>query len=136
MLRSAATGPGGGEELRGGLELAAPMAMNALQSAITEVDITALLQPRTGYLWKLGGGQETGSKYVAGGPRWPPAAPRPHGVTPLPAIARRWNRRWFVLRDNVLMYFRALATPTMHRARPQCRPAFRPPPPSGRPPAP
>ena len=45
---------------------------------ITEVDITALLQPRQGYLWKLGGGQETGSK---------------------------WNRRWFVLRDNVLMYF-------------------------------
>jgi hypothetical protein len=29
---------------------------------ITEVDITALLQPRQGYLWKLGGGQETGSK--------------------------------------------------------------------------
>uniref|UniRef100_A0A7S2CEE8 PH domain-containing protein n=1 Tax=Haptolina brevifila TaxID=156173 RepID=A0A7S2CEE8_9EUKA len=54
--------------------------MNALQSAITEVDITALLQPRTGYLFKLGGGQETGSK---------------------------WNRRWFVLRDNVLMYFQA-----------------------------
>ena len=47
---------------------------------ISEVDITALLQPRQGYLWKLGGGQETGSK---------------------------WNRRWFVLRDNVLMYFQA-----------------------------
>ena len=47
---------------------------------ITEVDITALLKPKEGYLWKLGGGQETGSK---------------------------WNRRWFVLRDNVLMYFQA-----------------------------
>lgn len=43
-----------------------------------EVDITSLLQPRQGYLYKLKGGQETGSK---------------------------WNRRWFVLRDNVLMYF-------------------------------
>jgi len=48
------------------------------QQPVTEVDITALLQPRQGFLWKLGGGQETGSK---------------------------WNRRWFVLRDNVLMYF-------------------------------
>ena len=46
----------------------------------SEMDITSLLQPRQGYLWKLGGGQETGSK---------------------------WNRRWFVLRDNVLMYFQA-----------------------------
>ena len=43
-----------------------------------DVDITALLQTRSGYLWKLGGGQETGSK---------------------------WNRRYFVLRDNILMYF-------------------------------
>ena len=47
-------------------------------TAATEVDITSLLQTRSGYLWKLGGGQETGSK---------------------------WNRRYFVLRDNVLMYF-------------------------------
>jgi len=54
--------------------------MAAAAPPITEVDITALLQPRQGYLWKLGGGQETGSK---------------------------WNRRWFVLRDNVLMYFQA-----------------------------
>ena len=39
------------------------MAMPAsLSPPITEVDITALLQPRQGYLWKLGGGQETGSK--------------------------------------------------------------------------
>ena len=45
-----------------------------------DLNITSLLQPRQGYLWKLGGGQETGSK---------------------------WNRRWFVLRDNVLMYFQA-----------------------------
>jgi len=51
-----------------------------MQPAITEVDITALLQPRQGWLSKLGGGQETGSK---------------------------WNKRWFVLRDNVLMYFQA-----------------------------
>ena len=29
----------------------------------TEVDITSLLQPRQGYLWKLGGGQEKGSKW-------------------------------------------------------------------------
>ena len=35
-----------------------------LSPPITEVDITALLQPRQGYLWKLGGGQETGSKCV------------------------------------------------------------------------
>jgi len=45
-----------------------------------QVDLQTLLQARQGYLWKLGGGQETGSK---------------------------WNRRWFVLRDNVLMYFQA-----------------------------
>ena len=51
-----------------------------MTSAITELDIQALLQPRQGYLYKLGGGQETGSK---------------------------WNKRWFVLRDNVLMYFQA-----------------------------
>ena len=54
--------------------------MTSQPAPITEVDITALLQPRQGYLWKLGGGQETGTK---------------------------WNRRWFVLRDNVLMYFPA-----------------------------
>ena len=35
----------------------------------SEMDITSLLQPRQGYLWKLGGGQEKGSK---------------------------WNRRWCV----------------------------------------
>jgi len=46
----------------------------------SQVDLQTLLQARQGYLWKLGGGQETGSK---------------------------WNRRWFVLRDNVLMYFQA-----------------------------
>ena len=38
----------------------------------SEVDITSLLQPRQGYLWKLGGGQEKGSK---------------------------WNRRWCADRD-------------------------------------
>jgi len=42
------------------------------------MDISSLMQGRQGYLWKLGGGQEKGSK---------------------------WNKRWFVLRDNVLMYF-------------------------------
>lgn len=56
------------------------MSPPASAAPISEVDITALLQPRQGYLWKLGGGGETGSK---------------------------WNRRWFVLRDNVLMYFAA-----------------------------
>ena len=29
----------------------------------SEMDITSLLQPRQGYLWKLGGGQEKGSKW-------------------------------------------------------------------------
>uniref|UniRef100_A0A7S3ARV1 PH domain-containing protein n=1 Tax=Haptolina ericina TaxID=156174 RepID=A0A7S3ARV1_9EUKA len=43
-----------------------------------DMDISSLMQGRQGYLWKLGGGQEKGSK---------------------------WNKRWFVLRDNVLMYF-------------------------------
>ena len=38
---------------------------------ISEGDITALLQPRQGYLWKLGGGQNTGSKYA-----------QPHTLTP------------------------------------------------------
>jgi len=44
----------------------------------SDMDISSLMQGRQGYLWKLGGGQEKGSK---------------------------WNKRWFVLRDNVLMYF-------------------------------
>jgi hypothetical protein len=57
----------------------------------TEVDITSLLQPRQGYLWKLGGGQEKGSK---------------------------WNRRWFVLRDNVLMYFNSPKDFTGFRDKP------------------
>ena len=34
-------------------------------TSITESDITELLKPRQGWLWKLGGGQETGSKYAA-----------------------------------------------------------------------
>ena len=29
----------------------------------SEMDIMSLLQPRQGYLWKLGGGQEKGSKW-------------------------------------------------------------------------
>ena len=37
----------------------------ATPAAVTEVDITSLLETRKGYLWKLGGGQETGSKCVA-----------------------------------------------------------------------
>jgi len=57
----------------------------------SEVDITSLLQPRQGYLWKLGGGQEKGSK---------------------------WNRRWFVLRDNVLMYFNSPKDFTGFRDKP------------------
>ena len=56
----------------------APAGGMTATSSISEMDINALLQPRAGFLWKLGGGQETGSK---------------------------WNRRWFVLRDNLLMYF-------------------------------
>lgn len=57
----------------------------------SEMDITSLLQPRQGYLWKLGGGQEKGSK---------------------------WNRRWFVLRDNVLMYFNSPKDFTGFRDKP------------------
>ena len=38
-----------------------------MNTAITDVDITALLQPRQGYLWKLGGGQDTGSKCACAG---------------------------------------------------------------------
>lgn len=40
-------------------------------------DLATLLQPRQGWLWKLGGGLDTGTK---------------------------WNRRWFVLRENALVY--------------------------------
>lgn len=57
----------------------------------SDMDITSLLQPRQGYLWKLGGGQEKGSK---------------------------WNRRWFVLRDNVLMYFNSPKDFTGFRDKP------------------
>ena len=49
--------------------------MAAAAPPITEVDITALLQPRQGYLWKLGGGQETGSKSDL--PRTTPDRPPP-----------------------------------------------------------
>jgi len=56
-----------------------------------DLDITSLLQPRQGYLSKLGGGQEKGSK---------------------------WNRRWFVLRDNVLMYFNSPKDFTGFRDKP------------------
>lgn len=56
-----------------------------------ELEITALLQPKQGYLSKLGGGQEKGSK---------------------------WNRRWFVLRDNVLMYFNSPKDFTGFRDKP------------------
>ena len=57
----------------------------AMQPAITEVDITALLQPRQGWLSKLGGGQETGSK----------CAPLPQRTPPINyyPCARRGSRR-------------------------------------------
>jgi len=57
----------------------------------TEVDIHNLLSTRQGFLSKLGGGQEKGHK---------------------------WNRRWFVLRDNVLMYFNSPKDFTGFRDKP------------------
>lgn len=67
------------------------MALSAGLEGATELDITSLLQPRQGYLSKLGGGQEKGSK---------------------------WNRRWFVLRDNILMYFNSPKDFTGFRDKP------------------
>jgi len=67
------------------------MAANVALEGGAELDITSLLQPRQGYLSKLGGGQEKGSK---------------------------WNRRWFVLRDNVLMYFNSPKDFTGFRDKP------------------
>ena len=46
---------------RGLAEVAGPAAMATVPES--EMDITSLLQPRQGYLWKLGGGQEKGSKW-------------------------------------------------------------------------
>mmetsp|Transcript_37732 Transcript_37732/g.124510 ORF Transcript_37732/g.124510 Transcript_37732/m.124510 type:complete len:350 (-) Transcript_37732:30-1079(-) len=53
--------------------------------------VESLLQTRQGFLSKLGGGQEKGHK---------------------------WNRRWFVLRDNILMYFNSPKDFTGFRDKP------------------
>lgn len=59
-----------GRRCRGGARRTELIAMAAMAATPdSEMDITSLLQPRQGYLWKLGGGQEKGSK---------------------------WNRRWCV----------------------------------------
>ena len=45
---------------------------------LQQEQLDSLLTPKQGYLFKLGGGQKVGT---------------------------RWNKRWFILRDNVLAYF-------------------------------
>ena len=66
------------------------------------MDISSLMQGRKGYLWKLGGGQEKGSKWNK---RWF-VTPRPSaGTRRLAKHSLRAAHRRFVLRDNVLMYF-------------------------------
>tara|TARA_B110001452_G_C15115480_1_gene388833 strand:- start:498 stop:764 length:267 start_codon:yes stop_codon:yes gene_type:complete len=67
----------------------------------SEVDITSLLQPRQGYLWKLGGGQEKGSKWNR---RWCAHTHLMSSSLPALVLSAARSRR-FVLRDNVLMYF-------------------------------
>ena len=62
-----------------------------MMAAAEDLDIASLLAPRQGFLSKLGGGQGKGSK---------------------------WNRRWFVLRDNVLMYFNSPKDFTGFRDKP------------------